>query len=66
MWKVGAVEPVRVLGAEGYPYGFNVSTDDDKPVVSFAYASRAHAEAAKTHLEAAIMNAISVQPHSQR
>src|SRR5262245_14379666 len=23
MWKVGAVEPVRVLGAEGYPYGFN-------------------------------------------
>ena len=66
MWKVGAVEPVRVLGAEGYPYGFNVSTDDDKPVVSFAYASRAHAEAAKTHLEEAVLNALSVEPHSQR
>jgi ABC-type uncharacterized transport system substrate-binding protein len=22
MWKVGDVEPVRVMGAEGYPYGF--------------------------------------------
>ena len=39
MWKVGDVEPVRVMGAEGYPYGFNVSTEDGKPVVSFAYAS---------------------------
>jgi hypothetical protein len=37
MWKVGDVEPVRVMGAEGYPYGFNVSTEDGKPVVSFAY-----------------------------
>ena len=33
MWKVGDVEPVRVMGAEGYPYGFNVTTEDDKPVV---------------------------------
>jgi hypothetical protein len=46
MWKVGDVEPVRVMGAEGYPYGFNVTTEDGKPVVSFAYASRALAEAA--------------------
>jgi len=36
MWKVGDVEPVRVMGAEGYPYGFNVTTEDGKPVVSFA------------------------------
>ena len=36
MWKVGDVEPVRVMGAECYPYGFNVSTEDGKPVVSFA------------------------------
>jgi hypothetical protein len=34
MWKVGAVEPVRVLGAEGYPYGFDVTTDDGKPLFS--------------------------------
>ena len=32
MWKVGDVEPVRVMGAEGYPYGFNVTTEDGKPV----------------------------------
>ena len=63
MWKVGVVEPVRVLGAEGYPYGFNVTTDDGKPLVSFAYASRALAEAAATHLESALLNAISVHPH---
>ena len=49
MWKVGDVEPVRVMGAEGYPYGFHVTTDDGKPLVSFAYASRALAEAAATH-----------------
>jgi hypothetical protein len=30
MWKVGDVEPVRVMGAEGYPYGFNVTTEDGK------------------------------------
>ena len=48
MWKVGDVEPVRVMGAEGYPYGFNVTTEDGKPVVSFAYASRALAVSAIT------------------
>ena len=64
MWKVGDVEPVRVMGAEGYPYGFNVSTEDGKPVVSFAYASQALAEAAATHLESALLNAISVHPHA--
>ena len=51
MWKVGDVEPVRVMGAEGDPYGFNVTTEGGKPLVSFAYASRALAEAAATHLE---------------
>jgi hypothetical protein len=63
MWKVGAVEPVRVLGAEGYPYGFDVTRDDGKPVISFAYASRAHAEEAAKHLESAVMNAIALHPH---
>jgi hypothetical protein len=40
MWKFGDVEPVKIMGAEGYPYGFNVTTEDGKRVVSFAYASR--------------------------
>jgi hypothetical protein len=34
MWKVGDVEPVKVLGANGYPYGFNITTETGKPVVS--------------------------------
>jgi hypothetical protein len=58
MWKIGDIEPVRVMGAEGYPYGFNLTTEDGKPVVSFAYASRALAEAAATHLESALLAAV--------
>jgi hypothetical protein len=46
MWKVGDVEPVSVLGVDGYFYGFDVTTQDDKPVVSFAYATRDRAEEA--------------------
>jgi hypothetical protein len=65
LWKIGEVEPVRVMGAEGYPYGFNVTTEDGKPLVSFAYASRALAEAAATHLESALLNAISVHPYAE-
>ena len=66
MWKVGDVEPVLVMGAEGYPYGFDVTTEDGKPLVSFAYASRALAEAAATHLESALLNAISVHPCAEK
>ena len=29
MWKVGDVEPVRIVGAEGEPYRFNVNTEDE-------------------------------------
>ena len=65
MWKVGDVEPVRVMGAEGYPYGFNVSTEDGKPVVSFAYASRALAEAAAPIWSRRCWNAISVRPYPE-
>jgi hypothetical protein len=36
MWKVGDVEPVKVLGANGFPYGFNITTEVGKPIVSFA------------------------------
>jgi hypothetical protein len=40
MWKVGDVEPVSVLGVDGYPYGFDLTTHEDKPLVSFAYTTR--------------------------
>ena len=34
----GRKRALRVMGAEGCPYGFNLTTEDGKPVVSFAYA----------------------------
>ena len=53
-----------IMGAEGQPYGFNITTEKGKPLVSFAYASQALAEAAATHLESALLNAISVRPYA--
>jgi hypothetical protein len=50
MWKVGNVEPGGVLGVDGYPYGFDVTTQDDKRVVSFAYTTRAAADVPGTRL----------------
>ena len=41
-----------------------VTTEDGRPVVSFAYASRALAEAAATHLESALLNAMSVHAYA--
>jgi hypothetical protein len=64
MWNVGEVEPVRVLGVDGYPYGFTITTDAGKPLVSFAYATRDAAEAAAEQLQAAIEQAVEVRPHS--
>ena len=50
MWKVGDVNPVNVLGVDGYPYGFNLTTEDGQPLVSFAYVTRAKAEESRcTH-----------------
>jgi hypothetical protein len=40
MWKVGDVEPVSVLGVDGYPYGFTLTTDEGKPLASYAYLKR--------------------------
>jgi hypothetical protein len=55
---------MQVIGAEGFPYGFNITTQNGKPVVSFAYASQALAVAAATHLESALLHAISVRPYA--
>jgi hypothetical protein len=53
------------MGAEGDPYGSTVCTEDGKPIVSFAYASQALAVAAATHVESALLNAISVRPYAE-
>ena len=41
------MEPVSVLGVDGYPYGFNITTEGGKPLVLFAYATRDRAEEAQ-------------------
>jgi hypothetical protein len=56
MWKVAVVQPVT----EGY--GFNITTQADVSVVSFSYKTRAEAEAAATHAQAAVEKAVSVLP----
>jgi hypothetical protein len=66
MWKVGSVEPVGSGAKDDSSHGSDVTTDDGNPLVSFAYAWRALAEAAATHLEAALQNAISVHPHPEQ
>jgi hypothetical protein len=43
MWKVAVVQPVT----EGF--GFNITTENSLPPVSFAYKTRAEAETAATH-----------------
>ncbi len=60
MWKVGDVEPVSVLGVDGYPYGFTLTTDG-KPVASFAYLTRAAAEAAAALVRSATEEAVEVR-----
>ena len=50
MWKIRDVQSVKVLGADGYPYGFYITTEGRKPVVSFAYTTRDAAEAAATQV----------------
>ena len=56
MWKVAIVQPVT----EGF--GFNITTEANVQLVSFAYKTRAEAEAAATHARAVIEKAVSVLP----
>jgi hypothetical protein len=65
MWKVGDVEPVSVLGVDGYPYGFNILTEAGKPLVSFAYTTRDAAEAAASQVRSVIEHAVDVHPHAR-
>ena len=49
MWKVGNIAPVSVLGVDS-AYGFNITTERGQPLVFFAYATQAAAEAAAAHV----------------
>jgi hypothetical protein len=60
-----SVEPVSVLGVDGYPYGFNITIEGGKPLVLFAYATRDRAEEATAQVRSAIEQAVAVNPHAQ-
>ena len=57
MWKVGNIAPVGVLGVDS-AYGFNITTERGQPLVFFAYATQAAAEAAAAHVRLAIKEAV--------
>ena len=58
MWKVGNIAPVSVLGVDS-AYGFDITTERGQPLVFFAYATQAAAEA---HVRLAIKEAVRVRP----
>ena len=60
MWKIGDVMEVSIPNGVGY--GFNVTTEERKPLVLFAYETQEAAEAAAKQVEAAIERAVLVTP----
>jgi hypothetical protein len=56
MWKVENVKSVK------NGHGFHITNLDGKPVVLFAYETQAEANAARTHVQAAVEKAVSVLP----
>jgi DNA-directed RNA polymerase specialized sigma24 family protein len=63
MWKVGNIAPVSVLGVES-AYGFNITTERGQPLVFFAYATQAAAEAAAAHVRLAIKELLRADRHA--
>jgi hypothetical protein len=67
MWKIGPVQTVNMPGVDGLSssWGFNVTNDEDNPLVGFAYENQSEAEAAVTQIRSVIEKAISVFPYPQ-
>jgi hypothetical protein len=58
MWKVSDVMEVSI--PKGVGYGFNVTTEERKPLVLFAYDEQEAAEAAAQQVAAALERAVLV------
>ena len=70
MWKVDKLQEVNAPGADGgLAYGFNIVKEGDwkegggRPLVAFAYATRAEAIAAATQMRLVIERAVDVRPY---
>jgi hypothetical protein len=59
MWKVSDVMEVSIPSGVGY--GFNVTTEGGKPLMSFAYETQEAAEAAAQQVAAALERALLVK-----
>jgi hypothetical protein len=59
MWKISDVMEVSIPSGVGH--GFNVTTEEGKPLVSFAYETQEAAEAAAQQAAAALERAILVK-----
>ena len=59
MWKVSDVMEVSIPSGVGH--GFNVTTEQGKPLVSFAYEAQEAAEAAAQQVAAALERAVLVK-----
>jgi hypothetical protein len=63
IWKVSETMSMRL--DDGFGYGFNVTNERGRPVVSFAYRTQQEAGAAATHVRSAVENAASVKGYSE-
>jgi hypothetical protein len=63
MWKVSDVMEVSI--PKGVGYGFNVTTEERKPLVLFAYETQEAAEAAAARVEVALERAVLVKLFSK-
>jgi hypothetical protein len=64
MWKVSDVISVELerYGRDGY--GFNVTTDWGKPLVTFGYETQEEARDAAQQVKAAIERVVLLRPHA--
>ena len=63
MWKISDVMEVSIPNGVGY--GFNVTTEERKPLVLFAYDEQEAAEAAAQQVAAALERAVLVNVFPQ-
>lgn len=61
-WKVDRVEAVL---PRGEAYGFNITNDWGKPLISFAYETKGAADEAAAKIRSAIEEAIDVHPYPE-
>jgi hypothetical protein len=62
MWKVGSVQQVNDASLDGLAWGFNITNEKGRPLVTFTYETRGAAESAATHAQAVVDKALLVRP----